>query len=40
MPLRQALTDFAYQLTQHAYKLAECKDSRGFPKELPRYKDG
>jgi hypothetical protein len=40
VPLRQALTDFAYQLTKHAYKLAECKDPRHFPVELPRYKDG
>ncbi|WP_306185880.1 hypothetical protein [Streptomyces sp. MK5] len=37
MSLRQALTDFAYQLTEHAYKLAECRDHRAFPKELPRY---
>lgn len=35
--LRQALTDFAYQLTKHAYKLAECKDPRSFPEKLPRY---
>ncbi len=39
MPLRQTLTDFAYQLAQHAYKLAECKEPRDFPKELPRYGD-
>lgn len=37
MPLRQTLTDFAYQLTQHAYKLAECKKTIDFPTELPRY---
>ncbi|MER6559884.1 hypothetical protein ABT300_19550 [Streptomyces sp. NPDC001027] len=37
--LRQALTDFAYQLTRHAYKLAECKEPRGFPEALPRYED-
>ncbi|MGW5326256.1 hypothetical protein [Streptomyces sp. NPDC004014] len=37
MPLRQALTDFAYRLTEHAYKTAECKTPRSFPKELPRY---
>jgi hypothetical protein len=35
--LRQALTDFAYQVTQHAYASAECKAPRNFPKELPRY---
>ncbi|WP_225840071.1 hypothetical protein [Streptomyces sp. NK08204] len=37
VPLGQTLTDFAYQLTQHAYKLAECKGARDFPEELPRY---
>ncbi|MGW0885142.1 hypothetical protein [Streptomyces sp. NPDC002671] len=35
--LRQALTDFAYQLTRHAYELAECQGPRDFPQELPRY---
>lgn len=39
VPLRQALTDFAYQLTKHAYKLAECKEPRDFPEELPRYEN-
>ncbi|MFE9095590.1 hypothetical protein [Streptomyces sp. NPDC007264] len=38
MALRQALTDFAYRLTKHAYGLAECKVPRNFPEELPRYK--
>ncbi|MBY8845636.1 hypothetical protein [Streptomyces sp. SP2-10] len=38
-PLRQALTDFAYQLTRHAYDLAECKESRDLPEKLPRYGD-
>lgn len=37
IPLRQALTDFAYQLTRHAYDLAECKGSRDFPEQVPRY---
>lgn len=37
--LRQPLTDIAYQLTKHAYKLAKCKPSRDFPEELPRYED-
>ncbi|MFF9408763.1 hypothetical protein ACF1B0_25040 [Streptomyces anandii] len=37
--LGQTLTDFAYQLTRHAYKLAECRAPRDFPAELPRYKD-
>ncbi len=39
VPLRQALTDFAYRLTEHAYKLAECDKPRDFPDELPRYRD-
>lgn len=39
VPLRQTLTDIAYQLTQHAYKLAECKNHRDFPRALPRYKE-
>lgn len=39
IPLRQALTDFAYRLSKHAYELAECKTPRDFPKDLPRYKD-
>lgn len=39
VPLRQTLTDFAYQLSQHAYELAECKARRDFPAELPLYKD-
>ncbi|WP_251093724.1 hypothetical protein [Streptomyces sp. Caat 7-52] len=37
--LRQALTDFAYQLTRHAYSLAQCKEPRDFPEKLPRYGD-
>ncbi|MEU6600493.1 hypothetical protein [Streptomyces flaveolus] len=37
--LRQALTDFAYQLTRHAYVLAECKAPGDFPAQLPRYGD-
>lgn len=39
VPLRQALTDFAYQLSRHAYELAECKGHRNFPAQLPRYED-
>ncbi|WP_329075694.1 hypothetical protein [Streptomyces niveus] len=34
--LRQALMDFAYQLTKHAYRVGKCKDARDFPDELPR----
>ncbi|MGW2081192.1 hypothetical protein ACWCOW_30385 [Streptomyces sp. NPDC001939] len=36
--LRQALTDFACQLAQHAYKVGECQKPLEFPQELPRYK--
>ncbi|WP_405950955.1 hypothetical protein OG588_36540 [Streptomyces prunicolor] len=39
VPLRQTLTDFAYQLAQHTYKLAECQGTHDFPQELPRYGD-
>lgn len=35
--LRQELTDFAFQLTRHAYKLAGCEEPRLFPDQLPRY---
>lgn len=35
--LRQAVTDFAYQLTKHTYELAECQASRRLPEALPRY---
>ncbi|WP_030377456.1 MULTISPECIES: hypothetical protein [unclassified Streptomyces] len=37
--LSQVVTDFAYQLSRHAYELAECKAQRDFPAELPRYED-
>ena len=37
--LRQTLTDIAYQLAKHAYKLAECQGTHDFPQELPRYGD-
>lgn len=37
--LRQAVTDFAYQLTKHAYELAECQAPRTLPEELPRYEE-
>lgn len=37
--LRQTLTDIAYQLAKHAYKLAECQGTHDFPRELPRYGD-
>lgn len=36
--LRQNLTDFAYQIARHAYKLAKCQEPRHFPEQLPRYK--
>ncbi|MFI2430659.1 hypothetical protein [Streptomyces sp. NPDC018693] len=35
--LGQALTDIAYQLTKHVYKLAECQKPMDFPDQLPRY---
>ncbi|MEU3932107.1 hypothetical protein AB0E85_08665 [Streptomyces sp. NPDC029044] len=37
--LRQAVTDFAYQLTKHTYQMAECQNSRTLPEKLPRYED-
>ncbi|MEU3890020.1 hypothetical protein [Streptomyces sp. NPDC029041] len=37
--LRQAVTDFTYQLTKHTYELAECQNPRTFPEKLPRYED-
>ncbi|MBB6418415.1 hypothetical protein [Streptomyces sp. AK010] len=37
--LRQAVTDFTYQLTKHTYALAECRNPRTLPEELPRYED-
>ncbi|MEU7428523.1 hypothetical protein [Streptomyces sp. NPDC040750] len=37
-PLRQVVTDFAYQIAKHAYTSGECRTPRSFPKELPRYK--
>ncbi|MEU9401376.1 hypothetical protein [Streptomyces sp. NPDC048242] len=36
--LREALTDFLYQFTRHAYDVAECKPQRDLPKRLPPYK--
>ncbi|MGW6141051.1 hypothetical protein [Streptomyces sp. NPDC055140] len=35
--LRQGLTDFAYQLTKHAYKVGKCQKALTFPKKLPDY---
>jgi hypothetical protein len=37
--LRQALTDFAYELTRHAYALGKCQKIQNFPSELPRFKE-
>ncbi|MEV5489228.1 hypothetical protein AB0L47_14655 [Streptomyces bobili] len=38
--LRQAVTDFAYQLAKHTYELAQCQGStRDLPADLPRYED-
>ncbi|MET8585070.1 hypothetical protein ABZX39_29945 [Streptomyces collinus] len=36
---RQDLTDFAYQLTRHAYVLAGCEGPNDLPGQLPRYGD-
>ncbi|MFJ9034181.1 hypothetical protein ACIRQP_38130 [Streptomyces sp. NPDC102274] len=33
-PLRQAITDFAYQLIKHAYKAGKCQEAQEFPDEL------
>lgn len=35
-PLRQAITDFAYQLIKHTYKAGKCQEPQEFPDELPR----
>ncbi|MEV7286982.1 hypothetical protein AB0O01_20840 [Streptomyces sp. NPDC093252] len=37
--LRQAVTDFSYQLAAHAYALAGCEEARPLPERLPRYGD-
>jgi hypothetical protein len=37
--LRQAVTDFAYELAKHTYKLAECQGHRNIVGKLPRYED-
>ncbi|MFJ5310235.1 hypothetical protein [Streptomyces sp. NPDC088350] len=37
LALRQALTDFAYQITRRAYELGECQPTRTFAGELPHY---
>ncbi|MFF8973218.1 hypothetical protein [Streptomyces sp. NPDC014995] len=38
--LRQLLTDVAYELAEHAYQRAGCRQTVDFPEELPRYEDG
>ncbi|MET8826447.1 hypothetical protein ABZX40_27975 [Streptomyces sp. NPDC004610] len=35
--LRQAVTDFSYQLAAHAYASADCQEARTLPERLPRY---
>ncbi|MFF8322461.1 hypothetical protein ACF06V_35585 [Streptomyces bobili] len=37
--LRQAVTDFAYQITKHTYELADCQAPRTLPHDLPRYEE-
>ncbi|MFI5877432.1 hypothetical protein ACIBAH_34380 [Streptomyces sp. NPDC051445] len=39
LDLHQALTDFAYELTQRAYVLGKCVNAQRFPTELPRFKE-
>ncbi|MET8169763.1 hypothetical protein ABZT34_36925 [Streptomyces sp. NPDC005329] len=39
LDLHQALTDFAYELTRHAYALGKCENGKNFPDELPRFKE-
>lgn len=36
--LRQALTDFSFQMTKHAYKIGKCKEAERFPAKLPAIK--
>ncbi|MFE9678624.1 hypothetical protein ACFYO5_31700 [Streptomyces sp. NPDC006259] len=35
--LHQALVDFAYEMTRHAYALGKCQNAHKFPDELPRF---
>ncbi|WP_345962999.1 hypothetical protein ABDE16_19360 [Streptomyces sp. BRB040] len=37
--LRQAVTDFAYQLAKRAYAQGECDQGVDFPARLPRYRE-
>ncbi|MFF3936373.1 hypothetical protein [Streptomyces phaeofaciens] len=37
LDLHQALTDFAYEISRHAYTLGKCPDAQDFPEELPRF---
>lgn len=33
--LRQALTDFSFQMTKHAYKIGKCQEKERLPVEIP-----
>ncbi|HEY8983459.1 MAG TPA: hypothetical protein VIU15_28250 [Streptomyces sp.] len=39
LPLRQALADYAYELTRRAYTLGKCQGTQDFPEQLPRFKE-
>lgn len=38
--LQQALADFAYEMTRHAYITGKCQNAHQFPEELPRFEKG
>ncbi|MES9511591.1 hypothetical protein ABWJ92_35205 [Streptomyces sp. NPDC000609] len=38
MELRQAVTDFSYQLLKYSYKIQQCQEDRKIPDNLPRFK--
>ncbi|MFE6919013.1 hypothetical protein [Streptomyces rubiginosohelvolus] len=35
--LRQEVTDIAYRLLTHSYRIQGCREGRTFPAELPRF---
>ncbi|MEU9665646.1 hypothetical protein AB0E25_08650 [Streptomyces bobili] len=39
LELHQALSDFAYEMTQRAYTLGKCQNSQEFPEKLPRFEE-
>ncbi|MFF2412204.1 hypothetical protein [Streptomyces sp. NPDC058092] len=38
MELRQAVTDFSYQLLKYNYKIQQCQEAQELPDKLPRFK--